>query len=621
MKKPILTMVCALTLLAGCVSSKPVAPEDAGPVNTASLLDTLQHIDSQLKQRPQDVELRTQRQLLVTQLVEGYIATARQAAAKNNYLAASDAWQAVLRYQPGHFVAQQGLQKIDRLRVLDKLYQQAMAQYQTDPEQALAKIQQILEESPGWPQAAEMRDHLMREIAVQNQPEKKIKRELRKPVSFSFSKHNLKEIFAAISQITGINIIYDKDVSDVATASLIAHDTSAENALNLLLLSNQLRKKILNGNTLLIYPATLQKEKLYRDTVVKTVFLGYAKAKELNVALRNLIKLRDVHVDERTNSVTFRGPRESVEKAEQLLLTLDRPEAEVTLAVEVLEVDAKDVESLGINFPGQIGIGFNSIESGNSNIAINALNKNNMFVNLGSGQGLSANMQKIRSHGRVLANPRIRVKNNKKAVVEIGERIPVLTSSISEGFSQEQVEYQDVGLKLEVTPDISVDNTISMDVKFNLSTIGSAEHSKDGVAYYRTNNRDAATVLSSQNGETQMLAGLIKESDSAGLNGLPMLADLPLLGKFFGSRESNHERTEVVLLITPTIERSIDLPGTHINTIEMGSEDAPGESAYLPPAAEEMPEASHFAPPPLTPQATFPARKKLPAPTLAKGKQ
>lgn len=293
----------------------------------------------------------------------------------------------MLRYQPGHFVAQQGLQKIDRLRVLDKLYQQARAQYQTDPEQALAKIQQILEESPGWPQAAEMRDRLMREIAVQNQPEKKIKRELRKPVSFTFNKHNLKEIFAAISQITGINIIYDKDVSDAATASLIAHDTSAENALNLLLLSNQLRKKILNGNTLLIYPATMQKEKLYRDTVVKTVFLGYAKAKELNVALRNLIKLRDVHVDERTNSVTFRGPRESVEKAEQLLLTLDRPEAEVTLAVEVLEVDAKDVETLGINFPGQIGIGFNAIESGNSNIAINALNKNNMFVNLAPARG------------------------------------------------------------------------------------------------------------------------------------------------------------------------------------------------------------------------------------------
>ncbi|WLI78768.1 secretin N-terminal domain-containing protein [Kosakonia sp. H02] len=616
MKKPILTMACTLMLLAGCASTKSIEPERNISASIDSMLGELHRIDSQLQARPQDVGLRTQRQLVITQLVNSYIHTANQAAAKNNYVAATKAWRAALLYQPGNFLAQQGIKKIDSLRVLDKLYQQAIAQYKTEPEQALKKIQQILEEEPGWPQAVEIRDHLMREIALQNQPEKKINRELRKPVSFNFNKHNLKEVFSAISQITGINIIYDKDVPDTATTSLIAHDTSAENALNLLLLSNQLRKKILNSNTLLIYPATLQKDKMYRDTVVKTVFLGYAKAKELNVALRNLIKLRDVHVDERTNSVTFRGPRESVEKAEQLLITLDRPEAEVTLAVEVLEVDAKDVETLGINFPGQIGVGFNSVESGSSNIALNGLNKSNMFINLGSNQGINANMQKIRSHARVLANPRIRVKNNKKAIVDIGERIPVLTSSISEGFSQEQVEYQDVGLKLEVTPDISVDNTISMDVKFNLSTIGSAEHSKDGVAYYRTNNREAATVLSSQNGETQMLAGLIKDTETDGLTGLPGLVDLPVLGKLFGSHDSNHERTEVVLLITPSIERSIDLPGTHINTIEMGSEDAQGESAYLPPAAQED-EKPHFAPPPLSPPAKFPSSGKLPAPTLS----
>ncbi|WP_342321912.1 secretin N-terminal domain-containing protein [Kosakonia sp. BYX6] len=616
MKKPILTVVCTLMLLAGCASTKNIEPERHIAANIEGMLGELHRIDNNLKTHPQDVGLRTQRQLITSQLVNDYVKNARLSAAKNDYIAATNAWRAVLLYQPGNFLAQQGLKKIDSLRVLDKLYQEAVAQYKTEPELALQKIQQILEEEPNWPQAMEIRDHLMREIALQNQPEKKINRELRKPVSFNFSKHNLKDVFAAISQITGINIIYDKDVPDTATTSLIAHDTSAENALNLLLLSNQLRKKILNSNTLLIYPATLQKEKMYRDTVVKTVFLGYAKAKELNVALRNLIKIRDVHVDERTNSVTFRGPRESVEKAEQLLITLDRPEAEVTLAVEVLEVDAKDVESLGINYPGQIGIGLNSAEEGSSNIALDGVRKSNMFINLGSSQGLSASMQQIRSHARVLANPRIRVKNNKKATVDIGERIPVLTSSISEGFSQEQVEYQDVGLKLEVTPDISVDNTISMDVKFNLSTIGSAEHSKDGVAYYRTNNREAATVLSSQNGETQMLAGLIKDSESDGLTGLPKLAALPLLGKLFGNHESDHERTEVVLLITPSIERSIDLPGTHINTIEMGSEDAQGESAYLPPASTESDQPLRFAPPPLNPPAKFPPSGKLPAPTL-----
>lgn len=620
MKKHILSVACSLILLTGCASDKHLDPATNNPGNIDNMVVELQKVNSDLKTKPDDIELRAHRQSIITQLVNYYSLAANQSVAHNDYLSATKFWNSALLYQPGNFNAQQGLKKIEGARALDKLYQQAINQYQTDPEQALQKIQQILEEEPNWPQAAEMRDHLMREIALQNQPEKKINRELHKPVSFNFQKHSLMDIFASISQITGINIIYDKDVQETATTSLIAHDTTAENALNLLLLSNQLRKKVLNSNTLLIYPATAQKEKTYRDTIVKTVFLGYAKAKDLNVALRNLIKIRDVHVDERTNSLTFRGPRENVEKAEQLLMTLDRPEAEVTLAVEVLEINAQDAETLGINYPGQVGIGFNAKgDEGSTNIALNGFNKSNMFVNLGASQGISADLQKVRSRGRVLANPRIRVKNNKKAVVDIGERIPVLTSSISESFSQEQVEYQDVGLKLEVTPDISVDSTISMDVKFNLSTIGGAERSKDGVAYYRTNNREATTVLSSQNGETQVLAGLIKDSETDETTGLPGLSDIPVLGKFFGSNDASHERTEVVLLITPNIERNIDLPGTHINTIEMGSEDSQGETGYLPSVEHENEKKTHFAPPPLMPPADFPSNGELPAPTLARG--
>lgn len=615
MKKTILSVACSLMLLTGCTSDRHSAPEKNNIGNIDNLVSELHQIDNAMKTKPGDIELRTERQSMVTQLVNYYLSAASQAVARNDYLSATRFWYSALQYQPGNFTAQQGLKKIEGSRALDKLYQQAIEQYKTEPELALQQIQQILEEDPNWPQAAEMRDHLMREMALQNQPERKMSRELRKPVSFNFQKHKLMDIFSSISQITGINIIYDKDVAENATSSLIAHDTTAENALNLLLLSNQLRKKVLNNNTLLIYPATAQKEKTYRDTLVKTVFLGYAKAKDLNVALRNLIKIRDVHVDERTNSITFRGPRENVEKAEQLLMTLDRPEAEVTLGVEVLEINAKDEEMLGINFPGQVGIGFNASDK-STNIPLNGFNQGNMFINLGASQGITANLQKVRSHARVLANPRIRVKNNKKAVIDIGERIPVLTSSISESFSQEQVEYQDVGLKLEVTPDISVDNTISMDVKFNLSTIGGAEHSKDGVAYYRTNNREAATILSSQNGETQVLAGLIKESDTDESTGLPGLSSLPLVGKFFGSDDTSKERTEVVLLITPTIERNIDLPGTHINTIEMGSEDSQGESGYLPSASAVKAKKENFTPPPLMPPANFPPAGALPAPTL-----
>lgn len=608
-------MALISSLLTGCAHHYETEQTAMQPESNEALIASLAEVDKARIRAPEDVALRIKQQNLSSRLAANYMREAEQATARNDFVRSSQLWHSALLYQPGNHQAKQGLRKVDGWRALDRLYQQAVELSPRDPEQALKKVQKILAENPNWPQAKALRDHLLRGIAMQNEPETKLNNELRKPISLSFRQHNLIAIFDTLSQLTGVNIIYDKDVSTSATASIVARKTTAEDALKLLLLSNQLRKKVLNGNTILIYPASPQKEKMYRDVVVKTVFLGYAKAKDINVALRNMVKLKDVHVDERTNSVTIRGTRESVEKAERLLVTLDRPEAEVTLAVEVLEVNAKDVEKLGVNYPGQVGIGFNSPEGSNGNILLNGFNRGNMFVNLGANQGISVDMQKIRANAKVLANPRIRVKNNKKALIDIGERIPVLTSTISEGFSQEKVEYQDVGLKLEVTPEISVDSNISMDVKFNLSTVGSAERSKDGVAYYRTNNREASTVLSSQSGETQMLAGLIKQDDKNSGAGLPYLSAIPGIGRLFGSKENSSERTEVILLITPMIERNIDLPGSHISTIDMGTEESQGEGGFQLRGVEIPAENSAIEAPPLAPPAQFPASvRTLPAP-------
>lgn len=615
MKKNIVTLALLCSFLTSCADQKPDTQQTDFPQGRETLIAALKQIDQARILSPDDISLRSRQVQLTDNLVNGYLQEAERAVANNNYSRASLLWHNALNYQPGNQKALQGLGKIEGARAMDKLYQQAMQLHSEDPEQALYKIRLILEEDPNWPKARAMQDHLLREIAMQNQPEVKLKRELKKPVSLNFRHHSLMSILDTISQLTGVNITYDKDVPKSMTASLVARKTTAEDALNLLLLSNNLKRKVLDGNTILVYPASPQKDKLYRDVVMKTIFLGYARAKDINPALRNLVKLRDIHIDERTNSVTVRGSRHSVEKAERLLMTLDRPEAEVTLAVDVLEVYSKDVEKLGINYPGKIGVGFNSIDGKVENIAMNAFNSGNMFVNLGGTQGVSADLQKIRTNAKVLANPRIRVKNNKKAVVDIGERIPVLTSSVSDGISQEKVEYQDVGLKLEVTPEISVDGMISMDVKFQLSSQGSAERSKDGVNYYRTNNREANTVLSSQSGETQMLAGLIKLKDQSGTSGIPYLSDIPGVGKLFGSNEKDHERTEVVLLITPVIERNLDLPGSHVSTIDMGTEEMEGDSSLQFRDPDSVIKKSQSELPPLAPPAQFPAKNgALPVP-------
>ncbi|MBF6639614.1 type II and III secretion system protein [Rouxiella silvae] len=180
------------------------------------------------------------------------------------------------------------------------------------------------------------------------------------------------------------------------------------------------------------------------------------------------------------------------------------------------------------------------------------------------------------SKSTVLATPRIRVKNGKKAEIHIGEKIPVVSSSTSQYGNTSKVEYNEVGLKLLVTPDISLDGTITMDVDFDLSNLGNEIKSGTGDTYYKTTNRQAKTVLSSENGETQILAGLIKQDKSDGEQGLPWLSHIPLIGGLFGNSSRSSSRTEVILLITPHLEHNIDLPGAHISTIQLGTEDMPG---------------------------------------------
>ena len=616
-------MLCGL-LLGGCAQQTQPAP---GPGVTASpqvLVKRLKEIDQQRIAKPQDIALRTEQTDIQKKLVNDYLLSAEKAAQRNDYAQASVLWRDALDWEPGNFRARQGLEKVEARRALDKLYREAVSESKRHPERALQKVQKVMEEDPNWPQARAMRDYLLREVARLNQPENRLSRELQKPISLNFREHSLMAIFNTISQLTGVNIIFDKDIPPTATASLVAKRTTAEDAIDVLLLSSGMRKKVLNSHTLLIYPATPQKEKIYRDVVVKTVFLAYAKAKEVNVALRNLVKLKDVHVDERTNSVTLRGSRESVEKAERLLMTLDRPEAEVTLAVEVLEVNTSDLEALGVNWPQKISAALGSSSggdkttkstgSGNSNgIPISDLNSKHIRLNI---DNMSIDLKKALSNARVLANPRIRVKNNKKALVDIVETIPVLTSNVQDGFSQQKVEYQDVGLKLEVTPDVSMDDSITMDVKFTLSSLGLAEKGENNAVYYRTNKREANTTLSSLNGETQMLAGLIKQEEGKETNGVPLLSEIPGLGRLFSSKTDSTKRTEVVLLITPTIDRNIDLPGSHISTIEMGSDDLTGDIIQLRGEAQEIQEDGVGAPA-LAPPARFPDRSAtLPPPVL-----
>lgn len=583
-KKPLVVAV-SLMLLAGCATKKTTNDAKSEVSPEQALVSSLSELKRKRIADPNSIELKSREQIDTSLLVNMYLIQAEEALSQNHYAQASTLWNRVLTYQPSNSRAKQGLRRINSYRALDPIYLQAVKLSVDDPELALRKIQRVLEEEPNWPQGRVLRDHLLRRLSARNVPYEKMNSELKKTVSLNFQSHSLIDIFNTISQMTGVNIIFDNDVPPNAKGSIIARETTAEDAINLLLLTNQLRKKVLNGNTLLIYPASQSKEKTYRSIEVKTFFLGYAKAKEVNVALRNMLKIKDIHVDERTNTITVRAPSETVDMAERLLITLDRPDAEVTLEVQVLEVSTTNAKILGIEYPDRIGLRLGKPSStegdgtapSDSSIKLDGINANNLYVNFGENNGIALNIKDLMSRATILANPRIRVKNGKKAEIHIGEKIPVVSSTTGQYGNTVKVEYNEVGLKLMVTPDISLDGTITMDVDFDLSNLGKMIKSGSGDTYYETTARQAKTVLSSGNGETQVLAGLIKQGQTKTEHGLPWFSKLPLIGGLFGSNDSQDSRTEVILLITPHLEHYLDLPGAHVSTIPLGTEDMPGE--------------------------------------------
>src|SRR5205814_8533631 len=178
----------------------------------------------------------------------------------------------------------------------------------------------------------------------------------------------------------------------------------------------------------------------------------------------------------------------------------------------------------------------------------------------------------------VLANPRIRVKNKEKARIHIGDRVPVITTTAAAtgGFVSESVSYLDVGLKLEVEPLISLDDEVSMKVGLEVSNITQTVKSSTGTLTYQLGTRTAATNLRLRDGETQVLAGLISTDDRRAADRVPGLGELPIAGRLFSHTLDNNNRTEIVLLITPRLARTLARPDAASVEFAAGTEASTG---------------------------------------------
>ena len=218
------------------------------------------------------------------------------------------------------------------------------------------------------------------------------------------------------------------------------------------------------------------------------------------------------------------------------------------------------------------------------------------------------NLQHQDGDTNLLANPRIRVKNREKAKIHIGDKLPVITttSTANVGIS-DSVTYLDIGLKLDVEPTIFLEDEVGIKVGLEVSNIVQQITSANGTLTYRLGTRNTATSLRLKNGETQVLAGLLQDEDRSTADKVPGLGSLPVIGKLFGSRRDEHNKTEIILLITPYVMRNIDRPNATVLEFPSGTDSTIGGGTLGMRSAESAPNAAPAIPAVSVPAAVTPA--------------
>jgi len=392
-------------------------------------------------------------------------------------------------------------------------------------------------------------------------------------------------------------------------------DTTIEEAMRFVLVTSQLERRVLNPNTVLIYPNTPAKTQAYRELTVKSFYLANADVKQTANMVRNLVKTRDLYVDEKLNLLVIRDTPEAVRMAEKLIANQDLGEAEVMLEVEVLEVGHNQMTQAGIDWPGRVALGVQGAESIRGQLTgTEAKNLNSGLFRLNVSDPLVAlNLRQQAGRTNVLANPRIRVKSKEKARIHIGDKVPVITTTAgATGFVSESVNYLDVGLKLEVEPVVSLEDDVGIKVGLEVSNISNEVKTSSGTVAYQVGTRNAATTLRLRDGETQVLAGLINDEDRRSANRVPGVSQLPLIGRLFSNNNDTVSKTEIVLLITPRVIRNIERPGARLEEFNSGTEFDVGRGGASVPLGPVSVQPDAPAPKPEAPRA--PAAGPAPAP-------
>ncbi|MDQ3168720.1 MAG: hypothetical protein M3Q55_01125 [Acidobacteriota bacterium] len=490
----------------------------------------------------------------------------------------------VLRTQPDNRAARSALDRA-RLRAADahfsrgrrfasqQRYEDALAEFQianelnpasADVEDALRRARSGLRAKLALPTGQTPIEALVRRARLQPPPGLDLPEDVTMPTSLVTGPNtSSRELYQMLAKFADVNIIFDPEFQS-APAHVDFRGNTLRQALDAVSASTRTFWRVTAPRTITIIPDTAAKRREYQAEVVRTFFLSNADIKETTDLLRVVVDARQVFATTATNSITIRDTPERVEAVGRLLSALDKARPEVVIDIELLEVDRERFKEYGIQIAtaGSPGIdgGLGVDDDGLTLRGLRSLSQSDVIVfGLPS---LYYRLLKTDANTRTLASPHIRMSDGIATTARFGERVPVPVTTFvpfAQGGVNQQpitsVVYENIGVNIDILPRLHHDDQVTLNLKVEVSSV--AGPGFQGLPTF--GNRVVSTTIRLKDGETNILAGLIRDEERTVLNGVPGLSDLPIIGRLFARNERRTKETDIVITMTPHIVRVLDL--------------------------------------------------------------
>lgn len=463
----------------------------------------------------------------------------------------------------------------------------------------------------------------MRDKARRLSPDPVLNPASRDPLNIKFTSASVRDILNFLGSSSGINVTFTGDYRDPTAYTVQLDGVTLEQALQQVLSANALFYKILNERTILVVPDNVQNRAKYEEQVIRTFYLSHADAQEMVQLLNVIGRVQGSPIvpafvaNKNQNSVTIRATAPLVAIMERIIESNDRPRAEVIVDVQILEVNRSRAKQFGLDLSNYSVTGIFSPEKApttatDGSVTTSPFNLNTISAGISAADFyLAVPTAVVRflesdSQTKLVAKPQLRGREGEEIKLNLGDKFPVPSTTFGSLGGAGSVAtqpissftYEPVGIIVNMTPRVTFEGDVVLKLVIESSTLGQ-DVNIAGQNLPSFGSRKVETTIRLRDGESTLLAGLLREDERRTLTGFPGLMRLPVFRQLFTNNDLSSGQTDIVILLTPRIVRTHELTQEDVNPVYIGSQQnlgltGPPPLIAAPAAGEEQP----AAPPP-----------------------